>query len=442
MKDVLKELFSEKNFKKTLVVIVMIILILIAFILSNIIKKEEPELETKVPIGGHGEEKDDQKKELRTDYQINEKAVNLKESATELTYILKNRSAKLDNFGDFYIYDGYYMFPKRNIKIKKSHNSIINIVFMNSYTSNILGDVGVNSTEEKITKTLGIPNHSENGVLTYRTNKYYAIFDTNIKEVSIYFKDKLDSEVFWMYYKRYEFEKDLKNYISDLTTRYPSYYKYEYDSDGLELVYTNYGIRIYFKEKDEGSAIYLYSDFEENISSEAEMSGIREYSDVKILNTNLVLKEETLRKSYEAKQKEYSIAGKIYSNNRIYKHINVLNSYNDINKDEEKKLEYKNLAELYKYHIYFEEKDSRYVFNNVSIIKKNNMNYNINTAKVADSLLLTHDYVFYSIKNEGIFRLNVNTGQNIQIYSDRGEFELKYLKNTYLHFDDKQIKAL
>lgn len=442
MKEVLDKLFSEKNIKKTVTVIVILSLIFIAFIITLFSKPSKPEGEVKVPIGGHGEQKETEEKEIKRDYRINEKPINIKETSTELVYILKNRNSKLNNFGESYIYDGYYVFPKRNVKIKKSYDNIINIVFMSSYTPNILGNLGVKSTETEISKTLGVANHSENGVLTYKTNDYYAIFDTNIKEVSVYFKDKLDSEIFWLYYERYEEEKNLKNYMSDLTSRFPSYYRYDYDNKGLELIYTNYGARLYFKQNDKLSAVYLYSDFEDNIKDETEMKKIQEFPNVKILDTNLALSEDILRKTNDLKKEKNILEENIYSNNKIYKYINVLNSYNNIKQDEEKKLDYKKFPKLDKYHIYFEQNDSRYTFNEVSIIKKNKLNYNINTSKVADYLLLTNNYVFYSIKNEGIFRIDVNTGASIELYKGVEEFELKYINNNYLHFDNKQIKAI
>lgn len=443
MKEVLEKLFSEKHIKKTLIVLAILLLIFIAFIISFFSKQPEPQTEVRVPIGGHVDNKDDEEqKGIQTDYRINEKTVSIKETSTELIYILKNRNSKLNNFGESYIYDGYYVFPKRRVKIKKSYDNIISIVFMSTYSPNILGDVGVNSNEDKINKTLGVPNHSKKGVLTYKTEKYYAIFDTNKKEVSVYFKDKLDSEVFWMYYDRFEFENNLKNYISDLTTKFPSYYRYEYDNKGLELIYTNYGIRLYFKQNDKLSGVYLYSDFEENIKDESEMKRIKEYSKVKVLDTNLALSEDVLRRNNESKKEKNILEGKIYSNNKIYKHINVLNGYNQIKTDEEKKLEYKEFPKLEKYHIYFEQNDSRYTFSEVSIIKLNKLNYNINTAKVADYLLLTPDYVFYSIKGDGIYRVNINTGESVDLYRGMEEFELQYINNNYLHFDDTQIRAM
>ena len=111
-------MINEKN-KKKLIILGIIVLIFIIFILYAFVfyKKEEKEPE-EIPIGQHGSA-DKGDKQINTYISINEREVDLKAASVELTYILKNPKAKLSSFSEYYIYDGYYVFPQRKIKIKK-----------------------------------------------------------------------------------------------------------------------------------------------------------------------------------------------------------------------------------------------------------------------------------------------------------------------------------
>ena len=435
-------MINEKN-KKKLIILGIIVLIFIIFILYAFVfyKKEEKEPE-EIPIGQHGSA-DKGDKQINTYISINEREVDLKAASVELTYILKNPKAKLSSFGEYYIYDGYYVFPQRKIKIKKSFDQILNLVFFNDYKNEILEGVNVTTSNINITSKLGTANYNENGIIIYKTKQYYIIFDTNLKQVSVQFRTSPDFEIFWSLYDMYLSSNDLKRFISSLTKYYPSYTKYAYDVDGLELIYADFGIRLYFKQFDLDNGIYIYSNYDNNGKAEYSVDNLKKKPNVYFKNLNLIVKEEIERSLYEKQKQDFKVPEKIYSDNPIYKNINVLKSYANKKIEQETKKEYKELKDLQNYKIYYENDNSRYTFSNVSIISKNSNNhYNINTAKVADNLLLTEEYLFFSIKNEGIFRLNINTGKVVEIYIGEGSFELKYIKNNNIYYDDKYIRAI
>lgn len=428
--------------KKKLIAIIVIIVIFILFLLFAFLNKKPKQTEEPdVPMGEHGKTEEET---VKTNIIIDEKETSFSVNSAELQQAIQNKNSNLSIFGDYYIYDGYYVFPNRNIKISKSYDQIINIIFTNKYSSKIVNSISSNSSKENIIQSLGLPNYNENNLLVYKTKEYYLVFDLKQKQVSAYIRDTKDLNAFWLLYDEYLKNNDLKAYISTLTKYYPSYSKYEYDVDGLELTYANLGIRLFFKQGNKSNGIYIYANYGDYFTRGDEIAELKKKENIYIQDYNLILKDEIERNIYEANKKNFKLPEKIYSENRIYKNINTLNSYLNIKTDDKDKTRnYKELSEMDKYSIYFEQKNPSYTFSNVSVISKTgNNNYNINTAKVADNILLTKDYVFFSIKNEAIFRLNVQTGNIIEIYQGEGDLEIKYLKDNYIHFDDKKVKGI
>lgn len=437
---------NESNKKKMIAIGVLALIFIIFIVASLLIKKPEVQEIPDVPIGEHGNSTNDDKP-LETDVSISEREVELTAVSTELVYILKNPKANLQNFGEYYLYDGYYVFPNRNIKIRKSFDKILNIVFFNQYKENIVQTVNVKTSSSDLIKELGQANHNENGIIVYKTKNYYIIFDTVRTETTVYFRGVADLQMFWNFHSMYQQTNDLKAFISSITKYYPAYTKYDYDSDGLELTYSDLGIRLYFKEFDSNNGIYLYSNFENDGNAEHTIDKLTQKQNVYYKNFNLFLKDEIQRADLEQRKKTFSMPEKIYSDDERYNNINVLKSY--LNKKKEKdpeteiEKEYKALTSLPKYKVYYTLNSKRYKFADVSIISKTgNNHYNINTPKVADNLLLLEDYLFYSVANEGIFRININTGAVTEIIIGTGSFELKYVNGQYLYYDNTSIKAL
>lgn len=443
-------MIKQENKKKIIVLVVIFLFFILLLLFAYVFKKDEVQSPVEVPIGKHGHS-DELGKEIDTYITIDEGEIELKETSAELKYILKNPKVNLRDFGEFYIYDGYYVFPDRKIKIKKSYDQILSLVFFNDYAGNVIDDIGVNTTSFNITSKLGNPNYNNEGFIIYKTKRYYVIFNTDLKQVSVYFRTSPDLMIFWNLYQIYKDTNNLKTFISDLTNYYPSYTNYIYDTNGLELVYADFGIRLYFKQNDLRNGIYIYSNYENNGNEKYSLDNLIKNYKVYYKNQNLIVKEEIERLIYEEEKRNFSVVNKIYSDNEIYKNINVLESYANkkiekiIDEKTKKEIikEYKELANLSKYKIYYElNNNRRYTFSNVSVISKiGNNHYNINTAKVADYLLLTEDYLFYSIKNEGIFRMNINNGKVIELYIGAGNFELKFIKSNYLYYDDTKVKA-
>lgn len=432
-------MFDLKNKKKFIFFIVIAGVFIIYVLFSLFSAKPKIQEDTNIPWGDQGKTESTDTK-IESYVTINEREINLSVASVELLNIIKNPKMELKSFGEYYIYDGFYVFPQRQIKIKKSFDRIINVVFFDEYKSNIIKGINVQTDSDSIIMNLGSPNYNENNLLAYKTKDYYIIFDTKNHQASAYLRNNEDLEVFWQYYKIYLQSGDLKKFISNTTMVYPSYTKYSYDSDGLELIYADLGIRLYFKEYDNENGIYLYSNYY-NENEEFSVDNLKKFKNVNYKNTNLVMKEEIERIAEEQLKLNFSWPEKIYSDNDIYKNINVEESYLKKAREEEK--EYKVLEKMDKYTVYFNLNSTNYTFSDVSIVSKiGNKNFNINTAKVADNLLLTKEYVFYSIADEGIFKININTGSVVDVYIGEGNLELKYIKDGFLYFDDVKIKVI
>lgn len=436
-------MFNLKNKNKNKFIFLGIIGgIFILYILFALISpKPSVEEDPNVPWGEQGQIADPNTS-VESYVTVDEKEVDLSVISIELLNIIKNPKMDLKSFGEYYIYDGFYVFPQRQIKIKKSYDSILNIVFFDEYKTDILKNVNVQTSSVNIITNLGNPNYNENDLLVYKTKDYYIIFDTKNYQASAYLRYNRDLNEFWQFYEIYLKTGDLKRFISDITKKYPSYAKYSYDSDGLELIYADLGIRLFFKEFDNESGIYLYSNYH-NDKEEFSVDNLKKYNNINYKNYNLVMKEEIERIADEQIKLNFSLPDKIYFDNSIYKNINVMESYLKKVLATQDEKEYKILEKIDKYTVYYNFSNTNYTFSNVSIVSKtDNKNFNINTAKVADNLLLTDKHVFYSIANEGIFRINVNTGSVIEVYIGEGNLELKYIKDNFLYFDDVKIKII
>ncbi len=434
-------MINRQNKKKIIAIAVIIGIFILYIIFVLIFSKPRVEESPDVPIGDHGQA-DVTDKSSDSYITINEKENDLSIAAIELLHAIKTPSMSLNSFGEYYIYDGYYVFPKRQIKIKKSYDQILSIVFFDEYKGEIIKGINVNTSNSNIVSKIGTPNYNENNLLVYKTKDCYISFDTERKQVAAYLRNQNNFNEFWQLYDIYLQNNNLKRFIADITKKYPTYTQYFYDVDGLELIYADYGIRLYFKEKDNENGIYIYSNYYSD-NEEYSVENLQKKTNVKYKNYNLIMKEEIERVTNEQNKKNFSWPEKVYSDNDIYKYFNVNNSYLEKVEATETEQEYKILKKLSKYTVYYETNRMNYTFGNVSIISKiNNNNFNINTAKVADYLLATDEFLFYSITNEGIFRININTGAVVELHIGEGSFELKYIKSNYLYFDDVKIKAL
>ena len=125
-------MINRQNKKKIIAIAVIIGIFILYIIFVLIFSKPRVEESPDVPIGDHGQA-DVTDKSSDSYITINEKENDLSIAAIELLHAIKTPSMSLNSFGEYYIYDGDYVFPKRQIKIKKSYDQILSIVFFDEY---------------------------------------------------------------------------------------------------------------------------------------------------------------------------------------------------------------------------------------------------------------------------------------------------------------------
>lgn len=159
--------------------------------------------------------------------------------------------------------NGYYKYPTEHIKAKLGGSKVLNLIFDEDYeepisTSAVLANTKLEDIEAKF-KEPGFGSSRE-GYLGYRTDSEYTFFYGD--EVSIYPYKYEANEYFDEYLTDYCATGDLDKLVSDFTTRWSSYFEFDYDSENqnLKLTFPTRGIAMDIKGNN-SRGITIYSNY-------------------------------------------------------------------------------------------------------------------------------------------------------------------------------------
>ena len=68
--------------------------------------------------------------------------------------------------------------------------------------------------------------------------------------------------------------------------------------------------------------------------------------------------------------------------------------------------------------------------------------YNLNTAATADSIVVTSKYIYYSLNNLGIFRLEPYTRTVAKILENQGSIEILGIENGMMKYNSNRTNIL
>ena len=143
------------------------------------------------------------------------------------------------------LYNGYYRYPAEHIIAKISNSKVLNLIFDEDYeepiaTSSIYANTKLEDIEKKFKNTSY--GSSREGYLCYRTSSEYVFLYGD--EVSIYPYKYQENEYFDEYLSDYCATGDLDKLVLDFTTRWSSYFEFEYDAENqnLKLTFPTRGI--------------------------------------------------------------------------------------------------------------------------------------------------------------------------------------------------------
>lgn len=300
-----------------------------------------------------------------------------------------------------------------------------------SYDNAIINDIRITDNEETVLAKLGEGSSkyiSMDKIIVIEDDKIYILLDVKNHKGYVYFKRELDEiDEFVKYVDKYLKDRDMKSFINNITTKYKEYDKFVYNSRKVDLRYPSYGIRIYATNDDKinnGIKIYNNSKYygmlrekyfgkEENKNNNYEV--IKEQIELGVIFENEDLIENELREKID---RENAI-GEAY----IYDQENAFNVA--ITKQESE-----------------DSNSQKYNGCIVCFADPKIERYNLNTAATADSIVVTSKYIYYSLNNLGIFRLEPYTRTVAKILENQGSIEILGIENGMMKYNSNRTNIL
>lgn len=320
------------------------------------------------------------------------------------TLINNNWSTKNINFGEktstFKDYDIYF---ENGYRVRNINGKLFNIVFTNKFEKEVISNIKVGDSFEKVKKELGNNYIEQSGILEYMGKDLYVCFTAN--EISVYPRISYDYTQFEKLLEEYNNNKDFNSFMNKLTSIWPDYSYYSYDTSFCEIWYPLKGIKIK-NSQNAMEGIRIYTEYNGNLKNEH-----KEYYQL-YYNTNesLIIEQEKSRKLFETDRADMA-DGSYKSTKYIMKA--------DISKD--KRL----------YNISFFS------------INKENADSELKKDVYADKTYWYDDYNFiYSVKKQGIYIYNATTRGTKKVITGTDNFDITNFDyaNKVLTYDGKDIK--
>ena len=393
--------------------------------------------------------------------------------------------------------DEYEIYFDEGYRVKKRATTIFNIEFTDKYTEPVVNNIKVGTSFEEIQNQMGTPafGGTEYNFIGYMSYNLYVFFWKD--RISVYKVDSMtDEQQFLTLFEKFRQDLDLRSFVNELTNMWPDYSYYAYDTDYLQLTYILKGIDIKINI-DMDNGVTFYSNYNGSYLQDLIEQKDNLPSYTYFNNDNLVYKNEYIKKSsalnrkfivnrfetykymYEIDRKQnkvnqnvhyekYSnefIASGIYesmdSNNiKLYiiarngdyadSEIDNINSYlwlddtkliysiknrgiylfDATTRETSTIIEGQDNFEIEDYEnnkIYFDDKEIIYILDS-------------NLPQKYDSIIwLDSENLAYSIRNEGIYRYNINTKETNTIIEGTEEFNLIKYENGRIYYDNTNI---
>ena len=393
--------------------------------------------------------------------------------------------------------DEYEIYFDEGYRVKKRATTIFNIEFTDKYTEPVVNNIKVGTSFEEIQNQMGTPafGGTEYNFIGYMSYNLYVFFWKD--RISVYKVDSMtDEQQFLTLFEKFRQDLDLRSFVNELTNMWPDYSYYAYDTDYLQLTYILKGIDIKINI-DMDNGVTFYSNYNGSYLQDLIEQKDNLPSYTYFNNDNLVYKNEYIKKSsalnrkfivnrfetykymYEIDRKQnkvnqnvhyekYSnefIASGIYesmdSNNiKLYiiarngdyadSEIDNINSYlwlddtkliysiknrgiylfDATTRETSTIIEGQDNFEIKDYEnnkIYFDDKEIIYILDS-------------NLPQKYDSIIwLDSENLAYSIRNEGIYRYNINNKETNTIIEGTKEFNLIKYENGRIYYDNTNI---
>ena len=298
-------------------------------------------------------------------------------------------------------------------------------MFLNStYDKPIVNDIKITDDMQTVISKLGEESrkyiNSKDSIIL-EDNRIYLLLDMKNHIGYVYFKRDAQISKFMEYVDKYLKDRDLKSFVNSMTETYKEYDKFEYNSRKVHLVYSTLGIEIYATNTDKmnnGINIYENSKYYEMLKNKYLGLDINKNNNYEVIKPEIELgvifkSEDLVEKQMKYRIEREKVIGEAYVSDIENKfNVAVLGDNTDAR-----------------------DSDGQ-VFNRCVVCFDDPKieRYNLNAAGTADSIYVTNNYIYYTLNNSGIFRLEPYSRKLEKIISFKGSGIIESIENGIMKY--------
>lgn len=298
-------------------------------------------------------------------------------------------------------------------------------MFLNStYDKPIVNDIKITDDMQTVISKLGEESrkyiNSKDSIIL-EDDRIYLLIDMKNHIGYVYFKRDAQISKFMEYVDKYLKDRDLKSFVNSMTETYKEYDKFEYNSRKVHLVYSTLGIEIYATNTDKmnnGINIYENSKYYEMLKNKYLGLDINKNNNYEVIKPEIELgvifkSEDLVEKQMKYRIEREKVIGEAYVTDIENKfNVAVLGDNTDAR-----------------------DSDGQ-VFNRCVVCFDDPKieRYNLNAAGTADSIYVTNNYIYYTLNNSGIFRLEPYSRKLEKIISFKGSGIIESIENGIMKY--------
>lgn len=298
-------------------------------------------------------------------------------------------------------------------------------MFLNStYDKPIVNDIKITDDMQTVISKLGEESRkyiNSRDSIILEDDRIYLLLDMKNHIGYVYFKRDAQISKFMEYVDKYLKDRDIKSFVNSMTETYKEYDKFEYNSRKVHLVYSTLGIEIYATNTDKmnnGINIYENSKYYEMLKNKYLGLDINKNNNYEVIKPEIELgvifkSEDLVEKQMKYRIGREKVIGEAYVTDIENKfNVAVLGDNTDAR-----------------------DSDGQ-VFNRCVVCFDDPKieRYNLNAAGTADSIYVTNNYIYYTLNNSGIFRLEPYSRKLEKIISFKGSGIIESIENGIMKY--------
>jgi len=311
-----------------------------------------------------------------------------------------------------------------NLELKKVFGKVMYMFFNSTYDKPIVNDIKITDDMQTVISKLGEESrkyiNSKDSIML-EDDRIYLLLDMKNHIGYVYFKRDAQISKFMEYVDKYLKDRDLKSFVNSMTETYKEYDKFEYNSRKVHLVYSTLGIEIYATNTDKmnnGINIYENSKYYEMLKNKYLGLDINKNNNYEVIKPEIELgvifkSEDLVEKQMKYRIEREKVIGEAYVTDIENKfNVAVLGDNTDAR-----------------------DSDGQ-VFNRCVVCFDDPKieRYNLNAAGTADSIYVTNNYIYYTLNNSGIFRLEPYSRKLEKIISFKGSGIIESIENGIMKY--------